>query len=1112
MEPLTPTQKKAVEQLGHSVCVSAGAGTGKTRVLVERFIHLIEKGLARPEEILAITFTEKAAKEMKERIARELKARSLAEARRQLENAYIGTIHSVCARILREHPCEAGVDPSARILKEDEANLLQETVLERLMEDRFSGAEVFELLKAYTEKDIRRSLKSVANQVHAFGISESLFSSDFLSIQKSGTEESTTAEPTVRSSSADPRRRLLRGNLIAKLDAIPDKEDSREKARAVLHRDEPSWAHIEALQAIHRLFPRMRGKTQEPSTEFRKLLDEWIALEVEPLARPFQKTFLGLAQAFVSDYRHLKREKAALDFNDLERETVRLLGGETPTSQAVRKRYQTQFKFVLVDEFQDTAPLQNELIGLLSGKDNVFIVGDWKQSIYGFRGTDVSLFLEREREAGIERIPLVENFRSRPELLAWINRFFKFLWRGEGERFDALQPKRPSGSRKQVPVDLLVVEQDKTEAISLVRMKEARAVAHRVKQLARDGPFDYKDIAILFRAATDVYFYEHELRALHIPYYVVSGRGFYHQSEIRDVITVLELIENPHLDIPLAAVLRSPLVQVSDDALFWLSRASKGVGGHIPLFRAAMNFAEIKELNTDDQKKLEKFRTWFTELLKHKERFSVSACLDYILARTQYDLYVLGHPEGKRHFANLRKLREIAREVEEREPVHLGDFVRYVKGLETKEVRESEAQVEAEEGNAVKLMTIHKAKGLEFDVVVLPDLGRQDRGGGDHFLAHRDLGLGLRVRNEETREFEDTSTYKRIKEKLTERDEAESKRVLYVAMTRAREHLVLSGIRTPRAQRKKTGWLNSIFNFVEETSDGVNRIAVEDERAVGDRCLPLIETEEIRAFVQAGAPIPVPEGEDLKLLLKRFEPVTASAFPRIDLPATAFSVFEYSRKDFERVYPLGGASSEKIEEWNPEEDDAQTRAAEFGTTFHNLLELLVLQPKTAQNRWLHDVKRAGLDLPREMREELLRLVETFLGSRVFSEIKAAKRRYPEVPFVFRLHSGLVQGTIDLLYQNQKGEWIILDYKTSRVESADLKQEAARYRTQLELYTLAAHELLRLPIARATLYFARLNTTFDFTFDPKEVGNFRSRFESLQREMLGETVVSEGKRL
>ena len=369
MEPLTPTQKKAVEQLGHSVCVSAGAGTGKTRVLVERFIHLIEKGLARPEEILAITFTEKAAKEMKERIARELKARSLAEARRQLENAYIGTIHSVCARILREHPCEAGVDPSARILKEDEANLLQETVLERLMEDRFSGAEVFELLKAYTEKDIRRSLKSVANQVHAFGISESLFSSDFLSIQKSGTEESTTAEPTVRSSSAAPtaryscskrptaarsssadsRRRLLRGNLIAKLDAIPDKEDSREKARAVLHRDEPSWAHIEALQAIHRLFPRMRGKTQEPSTEFRKLLDEWIALEVEPLARPFQKTFLGLAQAFVSDYRHLKREKAALDFNDLERETVRLLGGETPTSQAVRKRYQTQFKFVLVD-------------------------------------------------------------------------------------------------------------------------------------------------------------------------------------------------------------------------------------------------------------------------------------------------------------------------------------------------------------------------------------------------------------------------------------------------------------------------------------------------------------------------------------------------------------------------------------------------------------------------------------------------------------------------------------------------------------------------------------------------------------------------------------------
>jgi len=213
----------------------------------------------------------------------------------------------------------------------------------------------------------------------------------------------------------------------------------------------------------------------------------------------------------------------------------------------------------------------------------------------------------------------------------------------------------------------------------------------------------------------------------------------------------------------------------------------------MPFYDALLKLDEIAEIRGEDRAKLKNFRAFFFELLEQKEKWTVSECLELILERTKYDRYVLGLPQGKRHFANLRKLLEIAREVEGREPIHLGDFIRYVKGLELQEVRESEAQVEALEGNVVKLMTIHKAKGLEFKVVLIPDLNRKGEKRRAPFLLDSEYGLGFKVFNETNRKFEETLAYKKAKEKMVRDALEESKRLLYVGMTRAKDLLILSG-------------------------------------------------------------------------------------------------------------------------------------------------------------------------------------------------------------------------------------------------------------------------------------------------------------------------------
>jgi len=331
----------------------------------------------------------------------------------------------------------------------------------------------------------------------------------------------------------------------------------------------------------------------------------------------------------------------------------------------------------------------------------------------------------------------------------------------------------------------------------------------------KDGERDvrYGDIAILLRATTDSAIYEKELRDLDIPYFALRARGFYDKQEIADLVNFLVILEKPYLDIPLASVLRSPLAGLSEDALFWLTRVKENVD-QTPLCEALRRKDLLEPLSPEDAGKLEAFTRLFDDLAGRKDKRRISSILIHAVEKTRYDAKILGKPEGKRKLANVKKLIDMARDFETREAFGLADFVRYVKKLSIQDVRESEAQVELEKGEAVKLLSIHKAKGLEFPVVVAADLGRALNAGESlpvNFTQKN--GLGFKIKNEATGSWEEDFGYRKNKEFESVRERQELKRLFYVLLTRAEEHLILSGSAKEKDPEEKNtrscrpGWI-----------------------------------------------------------------------------------------------------------------------------------------------------------------------------------------------------------------------------------------------------------------------------------------------------------------
>jgi ATP-dependent helicase/nuclease subunit A len=1031
---LNEEQAAAVETEGN-VFVSAGAGTGKTSVLVERYVRAVcDHGLD-VESILVITYTRKAAGELRSRIRRALVERGRRDLARELDSAWISTIHGFCNRILRAHPFAVGLDPRFRELEDAGAAVLRGEAFERALEGFFAEEEPdrIRLLATYRASGLRRMLTGVYETLRSAGSDLVLELGERTSLDDALASFHHEADCLAGDSRATA---MQRGN-------------AAEALRLVL--GDPPPERVVDLSAL-----QCRG-TRAASYEAARKAVEQAALE--ELAATDRDLLQELLERFAAEYAEAKRRESVVDFEDLQLAARELLH----TSSEVREAVRLRFRLVMVDEFQDTNRLQCQLIDLVSHPDatEVFTVGDEFQSIYGFRHADVGVF--RERRAGASNLlTLRSNYRSRPQVLAAINHLFA------GEFGDEFQPLAASAEFADPvfghPVELLVTDKSAfRESPVHWRTGEARAIAARVRELVDSGEAEPGEIVVLFAAGTDAERYEEELRREGLPTYRATGRGYFGQQQVMDLLSYLRLVHNRYDDVALATVLASPFVGVSNDALVLLRRAAT----RRPLF-TALERALPEGLSAHDQRLLRAFRQRYERLVRTATRVRLERLCEQILAEHDYDLAVLARWDGARRFANLRKLGRLAREYEAVRGADLAGFVRFVRDQEALGAKELEAVAEEEGAGAVRLLTIHSAKGLEFKVVIVADAGR-DVGGprsGEEIVALSDGRFGFKMVHPTRGGRQPVFDFDQVRVAREAQEWAERLRLYYVAMTRAIDRLIVSGAIDPgRRTGRETpiGWVLGRLD-AEVAVAGADSDPRELER--GDAHFLLRVN---RSAGQAEPTARVDEAVGGQLVLFDELPVGSSRVgvelaplapvpepPAHDVRRLSYSALALFDRCSYRYYAERIAGLPPVAPEAGEGGDGRLAGTELGDSVHRLLELVALDDPRPPERveldervrgWYPNVAPTDLD-------RIAELVETYCASELARRVAALPGARPERAFTFE-HDGVVlRGRLDVLWAGDRRA-LVVDYKSNALEDAEPREIVeAEYRLQRLVYALA----------------------------------------------------------
>ncbi|MEE9200904.1 MAG: UvrD-helicase domain-containing protein [Candidatus Brocadiales bacterium] len=1109
MSSLTRAQKDGVEAVSPDVCVTAGAGSGKTRVLVERFVYLVVSKEVPIHDILAITFTEKAANEMKQRIADHFEEHGPVEKLREVEFAYLSTIDSFCARLLREHALEADVDPEFAVLDEYESRyLLRDLAAGLLAKWETSNPRDFSaLLSGLHCQDLEGAAVNIIGRIRSTGIA----------IRQIVTPDVTIDEIEMVakkiSNCLDELKGHLQGGAVTgkmaeRISAITSK---LEPVIEGLCR-EPGKLTVDDINCIGEVLKEhgslrvseavkgdLTGLREELFPELRRLFFERESV-VTGLA--LRKFLIELAEKYGGE----KRSRGVLDFADLAEKAIQLLENAPRVGLELGKK----FKHILVDEFQDTNKLQKTLIDLLRSHGNLFVVGDARQSIYGFRDADLDVFLNYRRDIAAKTgavIRLDENFRTRPEIIEFINLVSGGVPEGGG-RVESSELVAASSfkSKKSPSVELIMAEGGNMDE---ARRIEAAALARRIHDIVereevritrlgaptQGTAVSYGDIAILLRSTADIKLYERALAELSIPFFIVRGRGLYNTREITDLVNLLRVIDNPLDEIRLAAVLRSPFVGVSDECLFWLSHYSKDKNGDgkeiFYTLERADNVPEIEPCHRDRLLRFAEQTRLFRSL---KGRLSVGALMDAVIDRTGYDTRMLALPSGRQKYANIRKVLELARTLDKKGFSGLKEFFDVVSDFKVMETRESEAPTDVEKSDVVRLMTIHSAKGLEFPVVALADLSRGRRNTSDDLRFSKKTGLGFKVLNPLTRNPEETRSYRQIDDEQEQKDTEEMERVLYVALTRAEEHLLLSGALGSRS--KVAGWLKTLTErlglSVGAESDTPESVVYGDNgrtlRVIKEvarhrtrrsfKRLPPVDRQKILGGKKLGLPpeASAPTGDVFSSL--KTAPERVGGGGNYVYSATEIMSFILCPRLYYLGYKMGLPA---VQTERPEDTPDSLRGQDeirkdvMGNIAHAVLERY--RPGSARLELrecvLQAFEEALVHRPAGgQADTVAKWVEDFYSGPVGSVVKTARRVERELPFIFNHRGNAVRGVIDLLFSPNGADLHLVDYKTSTA----IPKEIRGYEFQMRLYSLAVEAIYGRRPREALLFFIALQET------------------------------------
>jgi ATP-dependent helicase/nuclease subunit A len=1100
--PPTPEQQRAIATRDRDVFLEAGAGTGKTRVLVTRYCDAVTEDGVGIDAILAFTFTEKAAGELRHRIREELLRRGRAAGERDLERgrelwrlardterAWIGTIHGFCRRLLAAHPVAAGLDPRFRVLDEAEAELVAERAFEAALEELTADgdAEAEAVAAGFKIPRLRGLIVSTHEKLRSRGFER------------------------------------------------PSLPDMPEPARA-----------------------RTNGRDGDDPED--------LTPAEAAAARETYRCLRDLLDAFCRHYARLKYERSALDFEDLQLRAVRLLRERLAIAAAYRER----FSHLMVDEFQDTNRVQIDLIRELRGPDTrVFTVGDEFQSIYGFRHADLEVFrAERARadaapDSEVVVLPLRGNFRSHPAVLAAVNALGAALL--DGFKPLAAEVADADPDTGEPVAELLLTEECGWDAddvdlepvpgeqTSPARVAEARFVAARLRELA-DAGVPRREMVVLLRAFTHVTAYEEALERAGLAPYVVGGRGYWSDQQVEDVLRLLACIANPLDDESLFGALSSAAGGVSPDALWMLRQAARDSDGrprHVwpVLERQFGSGAEepgdddserewAARIGAEDASRLREFHATLVALRADGPLISLEALTDRAARDFGYDLAVLMRDRGPRRLANVRKLMRLARRFEAAEGRDLQGFLRYAEARSARDEREGQAATQAEDHDGVLIMTVHAAKGLEFGTVAVADLGRPMLAGGrqpDLWLGDGATnGAGPRAEGEEppplglrvARAGQPSITlweFKQLQDEAAEADAAEGCRLTYVAATRAKHRLLLSGVFGDRDL--EGGEVKSSHSAIKRLLPALGFEDTDDPLAVpgGEIAVRVnrASPEAARQLVRRAGAAPSPATRGLGGPPPLLEPAgDAHSVGHLSYAALA----DYERCGYrfyvERVLgltlpdPADSAptvrdrSDEALSEAGlgdhvPAPGERERRLG-LGNAVHSLLEW------SARNRWrppgrerrIAALRQEGLAGGDAQLARVDALVDGWLGSKLRASLEGPRALLrPEASFVIAVGDSVVRGKMDLVAE-LGDELVVVDYKTDALGDGDPEDHAARYAVQRDLYALAAASAAaggngRPPRVRTVYCFLeRPDRPVERVFEPGDLDAARRRIERL----------------
>ncbi|HXR04111.1 MAG TPA: UvrD-helicase domain-containing protein [Verrucomicrobiae bacterium] len=1193
---MTHAQYRAITARGN-VLVMAGAGTGKTRTLVERCLDCLCREQASLDEILVVTFTEAAASEMRQRLRAALEKtlnsqpstlnQHLAAQLALFDAAHIGTLHGFCLKLVREHFYELGLDPQPTVLDESEAQLLANETLEEELQTHYAGenglAEAVQKLIQINGGGRDEKIRSLVLRLHHYAQTrpdaEGWFARQL--------ENFSRPEP------AEWRIWLLdairdwRDEWLPVLENLKAGNEKADELIVMLRRLPKSFSRTVAAEILGQVVSADDHWPAKRKIALRKPLEDFFdaATFLAPLAaiqngndplsedwdwvRGAMTALLRLTQNFSARFAGRKRDDGILDFHDLEQFALTLLwdfGADKPTP--VAERWREKIRFVFVDEYQDINAAQDKIIQALSSgtgilpvddrqdvcatTGNRFLVGDVKQSIYRFRLADPKIFRDYAGawcgQTG-QTFPLSENFRSREGLLHFVNSVFALLMREEvgGVGYDAEAQLRFGSPEMRGALSL---DEDSTPRAELLLHfkksgreeahseneagtddsadleesgKEARLLALRLKELkaARHAiwhgeqkafrPVEWRDMAVLLRSpANKAEAYAKEFERAGVPLVVERG-GFFDSTEILDLLNLLQLLDNPLQDVPGIAVLRSPLAGLSLDELAEIRLAAKDVH-----FWTALNRTRSAEcgMRNELRQKIEEFLGRFSCWRKMARQVSLSQCLEEILAETHYAEWLPSRPRGARRQANVERFLNLARRFDQFQRQGLFRFLRFIEAQREAGVDPEVAPIADE--NAVRLMSIHQSKGLEFPVVAVADLAKpfnlQDLRA--EIILDERFGLCPRVKPPHT-----GRRYPSLPHWLAQRQErrellGEELRLLYVAMTRARDTLILSGAITekkwqalwtspeavtPReilAAKSCADWLGLWFG-VRSAECGVRNAAEGELPHVRWRIADDAELSEPSAIGHRPPVMDLPALDGATVARLRDVFTWEYPFAAATKRAAKSSVTALRRQAADETDDEAEPVFLERKFVGPTRRSASARtpklsAAEAGSAHHKFIQHLALDS-------VNNVAALRAEAGRMEREKVLSAGEcaalnlgtiaAFWNSPPGKQIRAQSANVRrELAFTAKFspqelaeivgtkpEAGLesefvvVQGVADLVVLLPEEIWLV-DFKTDDLRAGDLPAKTRIYTPQLKLYARALEKIYARPVSACWLHF------------------------------------------